>query len=889
MALESSIISELQLKNANLRARLEETEEILSAIRSGEVDALVISTDKGEQVFTLKGADHPFRILIEHMSEGAFTLTEAGVILYANQRFADMLKSPLERVIGSSLVDWVLSGDRKTLMLLLQSQQNNRRSAALDFIDREGNPIPTQLSLIGLQMDDFLGSFCAIVTDLTERKRIEAIMEAKKMAQIQVEESTRLQQRAEEESNRLQTILDTIPVGFHVLDDQGKVVLSNEETRRIWAGQASLEGISDYIKYKGYWPKTGKRLQEKDWPAAQAILHGRKTKGIVVDIEKFDGSKGTIVCSGAPIRDALQTITGAVVALQDITRFKQTEQALQESERQLAMELKAAELLQELSTQMIQADNVEDLYDKIIFTAVKILKSDFANIQMYEPSRGKEGELYLLRHHGINDSMAKYWEWVSPLSQSASGRALKTRQRVVVPNVEKCIFMAGSEDQKMYLQSSIHAVQATPLLSRNGKLLGMITTHWRQPRELTDSEIRSLDVLARQAADLIERRQAEEALSNANEELREAALRKDEFLGALSHEIRNPLASITLGLSLLERTVHDRNKAKQAREIMARQVDQLSRLVGDLLDVTRITRNLITLKLEPVELNGLVYRTASDYQEMYHEKGIELEVLPAFMDLYVEADPVRLSQVLGNLLHNSLKFTKAGGCCRVALSLDNLKDMAVIRVQDNGIGMRPKMIKSLFKPFMQADESLDRSQGGLGLGLALVKGLAELHGGKVEAYSKGLGEGSAFSVYLPLSAKLFPVKEDEISSKSQCQKLQVLLIEDIDDVAEIMKLLLLEDGHEVAVAKDGIKGVKMAKEYRPDVVLCDIGLPGMDGYQVARVIRADNTLKDTFLISLTGYARPEDLQRSKEAGFHFQLTKPVNLEELRRVLGQLGL
>ena len=264
-------------------------------------------------------------------------------------------------------------------------------------------------------------------------------------------------------------------------------------------------------------------------------------------------------------------------------------------------------------------------------------------------------------------------------------------------------------------------------------------------------------------------------------------------------------------------------------------------------------------------------------------------VLPALMDIYVEADPVRLSQVLGNLLHNSLKFTKAGGCCRVVLSIDNLKDMAVIRVADNGIGMSPKMIKRLFRPFMQADESLDRSQGGLGLGLALVKGLVEMHGGKVEAYSKGLGEGSAFTVYLPLSAKLCPVKEDEISSKSQCQKLQVLVIEDIEDVAEIMKLLLLEDGHEVALAKDGIQGVKMAKEYRPDVVLCDIGLPGMDGYQVARVIRADNTLKDTFLISLTGYARPEDLQRSKEAGFHFQLTKPVNLEELRKVLGQLGL
>ena len=768
MTTRSPHIRDLQRENKNLLARVEEAEETLRAIQNGEVDALVVSTDYGEQVFTLEGADRPFRVLIENMSEGALTITGTGVILYANQRFAEMLKIPLEKVIGSSIIDWIKPADRDNFQAVLHKEDGKRRLAGLDLVDYEGALIPAQLSLINLQMD-MPDNIAVVVTDLTERNMMEEIINAEWLAQVKMEETERSK----------------------------KALLSLIEEQ------------------------------------------------------------------------------------------KQTEEALQSSKQQLAAELKAVELLQRLSMQLIQADNVEDLYNQILDTATALLRSDFASLQLFHPERGREGELQLLGHRGFSQDAAMFWKWICPDSRSTCGKALRENRRVAVPDVRQCSFMSGSVHLQMCHENGIRAVQTTPLISRSGRLLGVVSTHWRQPHKLTESEIRSLDLLARQAADLIERTQAEEALASANKDLREANLRKDEFMGALSHEIRNPLTSITLGLSMLERTGCDGEKAKQAREIMGRQVSQLSRLVDDLLDVTRITRNLIVLKKEPVELNSLVSSTVKDHRALFEEKGVELKIQLAVNSPYVEADPTRLSQVLGNLLHNAVKFTGAGGTTRITLSVDEPQGLAVIRVEDNGIGMSKKMVENLFKPFIQADASLDRCNGGLGLGLALIKGLVKLHGGTVEAHSGGLGKGSVFTVNLPLSAKAIPAKQKEPWLPLPCRKKRILVIEDISDVAEVLRCLLLEDGHEVQVAFTGTEGISTAREFQPDVVLCDIGLPGIDGYQVARAFGDDEGLKNVTLISLTGYARPEDIERSKEAGFHFQLSKPVDLETLKKTLDRV--
>lgn len=379
-------------------------------------------------------------------------------------------------------------------------------------------------------------------------------------------------------------------------------------------------------------------------------------------------------------------------------------------------------------------------------------------------------------------------------------------------------------------------------------------------------------------------RKSEERCVHLEGELRRAESRQDEYLGILSHEIRNPLASIMMSISLLDRAAPGSEQAGRAREIMTRQAAHLTRLVDDLLDVTRISGNRIVLQNTAFELNEFVLRAVEDHQDLFRGKGIALAAGPASDALYVEADPARLTQVLGNLLQNAAKFTPSGGYTRVIVSGDESTQSAVIRVEDSGIGMDPDMLKNVFLPFKQADRSLDRKRGGLGLGLALVKGLVELHGGSVSVHSCGQGKGSVFIVRLPLAPEQFPAAPGEPETAGPVPRRRVLVIEDIQDVAESLKSLLEDEGHQVAVACDGYEGLVKAKNFQPDVLLCDIGLPGMDGYQVARAFCADEQLQDVFRVCLTGYARPEDFKRGQAAGFHTQLAKPVDVDTLRQIL-----
>jgi len=280
----------------------------------------------------------------------------------------------------------------------------------------------------------------------------------------------------------------------------------------------------------------------------------------------------------------------------------------------------------------------------------------------------------------------------------------------------------------------------------------------------------------------------------------------------------------------------------------------------------------------------LVRQTVDDYREEFKGKEITLDFQPASAGLYVEADPARITQVVGNLLHNAVKCTDPGGYTLVSVTGNCNQQCAVIRVEDSGAGMSPELLKNLFVPFMQADQSMGRSGSGLGVGLFLAKGLAQLHGGDLSAHSDGPGKGSVFTVRLPLADGPALARVDEAAATASCHRLRVLVIEDNKDVADTLKLLLVEEGHEVLVAQNGTEGLDRAKEFKPDLLLCDIGLPGMDGYEVARSFRTDADLKNVYLVSLTGYARPKDIQKAKEAGFHHHLAKPVSLEKIKATL-----
>jgi two-component system CheB/CheR fusion protein len=376
--------------------------------------------------------------------------------------------------------------------------------------------------------------------------------------------------------------------------------------------------------------------------------------------------------------------------------------------------------------------------------------------------------------------------------------------------------------------------------------------------------------------DITERRRAEEAL-------RDADRHKTEFLGVLSHELRNPLAPIRHGLHILDRVPPGGEQAQHAKAVIDRQVGLLTRLVDDLLDVTRISRGKLQVQRSPLDLGKLLWRTVDDHRSLLARSRLSLEVRTAARPLWVNGDAARLAQAIGNLLSNAAKFGRSDGHVLVALEEDTASGMAVIRVRDDGVGIGADLLARLFVPFEQADRTLDRSRGGLGLGLALVKGLVAQHDGKVAAHSEGPGRGAEFTIMLPLESAPAPVVAASSPTPARTPR-RVLVIEDNVDAANTLQQALALGKDEIQVAYDGSEGLRKAREFRPEVVFCDVGLPQMDGYEVAKAFRADEALRSTYLVALTGYALSEDRAKAKAAGFDQHLAKPPNLEQLSEIL-----
>ena len=371
-----------------------------------------------------------------------------------------------------------------------------------------------------------------------------------------------------------------------------------------------------------------------------------------------------------------------------------------------------------------------------------------------------------------------------------------------------------------------------------------------------------------------------EALHEAQAQLRDADRRKDEFLAVLSHELRNPLTPVRNSVHLLQRMGLG-EQAGRYLGIIDRQVRHLARLVDDLLDVTRIASAKVQLQRERLDLCEALRKSVEDQKEAFDAAGVSLEVSLPSAPLWAVADPTRVAQIAGNLLANAIKFTPRGG--RVWLELTAEEGDAVLRVRDDGVGMSAETLQRIFVPFAQAERTLDRSRGGLGLGLALVKGMVQLHGGAVTASSEGPGRGSEFVVRLPRAAASAGEERADRPGLGPGRR-RVLVIEDNEDTAETLCEALSLMGHEVELARDGARGIDRARQMRPDVVLCDIGLPGIDGYEVARRLRADPSLQGIELVAISGYALPEDRRRAVEAGFTRHVSKPADLDEIGHLL-----
>jgi two-component system CheB/CheR fusion protein len=441
----------------------------------------------------------------------------------------------------------------------------------------------------------------------------------------------------------------------------------------------------------------------------------------------------------------------------------------------------------------------------------------------------------------------------------------------------------------------VRAVQSTPLVSSTGNVLGVISTHFTTTCRPTEQEMRLMDLLARQAADYLERKHVEqerEELLAREHELRhtaeEANRLKDEFLAIMSHELRNPLNVILGYAELLLRSEEIRGSMPLRRmaDAVKRNAVAQSKLIRDLLDLSRLRSGKLELNREMVSPAVSIHNAIETVRLEAAEKNIKIDVEAPDEPLFVKADPVRLEQVIWNLLNNAVKFTPADG--RIAVKLVAEPRELVLTVRDNGQGIDSSFLPHIFEIFRQADSAANRSQSGMGIGLAVVQQLVELHGGSVTAHSDGIGHGASFTIHLPRSV------ESESQSKpvlhlgiGSLDGMSVLVVDDSEDTTERVRHLLERGGAAVTAVTSGFQALLVASEKQFDVVLSDISMPGMDGFEFLSKLHALPGYHDLPAIALTGFGRPEDVQRAHREGFYAHLTKPFDIETLASLLQKM--
>jgi two-component system, sensor histidine kinase len=545
-------------------------------------------------------------------------------------------------------------------------------------------------------------------------------------------------------------------------------------------------------------------------------------------------------------------------------------------------EREAAELAH-IARALSQETQVQPVADRIVDAVSRLLGVHSVALRLLRP----DGGLECLAVAGPGAG-ALHVGHVLPAGQGVGGLCVRERRLVVTTDIcaDPSIPMsAGSRDLQRRLGNRL--VAAAPLVVE-GNVIGVLSLGHAESRMLSEREAELLQALADQSglalrnAQLLEReRRARSEAEAARAQAQAASNAKDEFLAMLAHELRNPLSVVVNGMAVLDRIGSQAPAPVRTRELVRRQTDHLTRLLDDLLDVARISQRRITLRADPLDLRAAIDMAVEAQRHRFEVKRQTLAVSLPGEPVPVTGDHARLQQVAGNLLDNACKYTPVGGSIALALSME--ADEAVLRVRDDGSGIPPEKLGSVFDLFTQVHSTLARTQGGLGIGLSLVKRLVELHGGTVHASSQGPGTGTEFVVRLPVSG-VATVSAPEAPPEARARS--IVVIEDNDDVREALVSGLQMHGHRVWEARSGGDGIEVVLRERPEIVLVDIGLPDVDGYAVCERLR--NTQGQAVrLVALTGYGQPGDRARSAEAGFDLHLVKPVAPDELLRSLAAL--
>ena len=644
----------------------------------------------------------------------------------------------------------------------------------------------------------------------------------------------RAEEKARATARELQSTFDAISDPLCLLDTDGRVVRCNQAmTRFVGIPDAELIGRG----HESFLPAAGQ--------GAPADPFRRMTQSRAREVESMQHGDRWLRVTCDPVLDEAGKLTGAVYIFSD---FTQRQRAQEEREQLLAREQAArTEAQSALAALEASESRFRRLGDSNVIGVMEaslsgeMLWANDAALRMLGRTR-QELESGLIR-----------WDAITPAeSVEADAHAIEELRRtgVCAPYEKEYIRPDGTR---------IPTYVGTAMLDDDRSVAFIL--------------------------DLTRVRNLERQLRDKVAELQGADQRKDEFLAMLAHELRNPLAALTSGLHVLEEVGGGQPSAVRTRATLLRQAGVLTRLVDDLLDVSRITRGKVDLRKEPVLLRSAVDHAISTSRPLVDERRHELLCDLAEEPLWVLADGTRVEQIISNLINNAAKYTEPGG--RITLTLRREGDHAVFAVRDTGIGIDPPMLDRVFELFAQVDQSPARSRGGLGVGLTLVRRLVEMHGGRVRARSEGLSRGSEFEVRLPLLREESRPLDRRHAAADPGRK-RLLLVEDNPDIGETLRDLLQLLGHRVDLAADGLRGVQVALATQPDVALVDIGLPGIDGYEVARRLRATDAGREMLLVALTGYGRPEDRDRAIQSGFDAHLVKPIDPEELNQLLATLS-
>jgi PAS domain S-box-containing protein len=622
-------------------------------------------------------------------------------------------------------------------------------------------------------------------------------------------------------------------------------------------------------------------LHEEEHRILEKLQRGERIDHFETTRVTRDGRRIPISLSVSPVRDSRGVVVGASKVARDISERKRAEQALRESERLLSAEADALVKLNESSSRLWRSRTLQEGLEVMLAAVIELLGADKGNVQLLE-GRGKDGVLRIAAQRGFQPDFLEHFREVSADDECACGRALRSGQRIIIEDVE-----AEASLRAPARGADYRSVVTTPLIGGDGKPLGMLSAHFRSVHRPGERELRRLDLYTLQASDFIQRCRMEQALRHNQEALHEADRRKDEFLALLAHELRNPLAPIRYALATSRKAGRTLEQQKRAEEVIERQVAHMSRLLDDLLEVSRITHGTLELKKSRTELTVVLGAAIEAARPILDSRHHTLSLDLPKQTVRLEADPVRLAQVFSNLLINAAKYTDAGGS--IELRATREESAVVVAVRDNGIGISADMMPRLFTLFSQAHTALARSEGGLGVGLALARGLVALHGGRVEARSDGPGRGSEFIVRLPTGAPALEVSQLEVRADGPATDagLKILVVDDSQDAADTCATVLELSGHEVQTAYSGRRALELARTFRPHALLLDIGLPDVNGYELARTIRAAPWGGGMVLIAVTGWGQGKDRRRALEAGFDHHLTKPIAAETLESLLQSL--